>query len=271
MHRIPKPSEQARHLRGMLAEFGVTLTHQQTLEMVARLHGHKSWNVMQASPAVVRDSKDDPKLKALEAAARAVLDSESNRGRYEDLTVVSRPAIAALRLVLDGPAVTSTVNKPVKKKTFMGFSADDVLSVRPDLTMEEAKGVLDFCERNYDASVGLSWDLLTGLSLQAIPQGFVPCSVFDGELQLAVASLYDGNIYLCHFGELKAGIVDAWKVELSAVRNHQPMPKGSFVSFNQNLSVSLEGCLSMFDGDTSELADLRAMLQAEDIKVMRLR
>lgn len=97
MHRIPKPSEQARHLRGMLAEFGVTLTHQQTLEMVARLHGHKSWNVMQASPAVVRDSKDDPKLKALEAAARAVLDSESNRGRYEDLTVVSRPAIAALQ------------------------------------------------------------------------------------------------------------------------------------------------------------------------------
>lgn len=48
MHREPTPKAQAVILRQVFAEKGVEIAHRQSLDVVARLHGHASWNVMSA-------------------------------------------------------------------------------------------------------------------------------------------------------------------------------------------------------------------------------
>lgn len=40
------------------------------------------------------------------------------------------------------------------------WSAEDVLSIRPDLTPDQALEVLDIAHDNHDASVGINWDVL---------------------------------------------------------------------------------------------------------------
>lgn len=47
MVRAPEIKKQAELLRGFFAEQGITLTHRQSLDHVARLHGHPSWQVME--------------------------------------------------------------------------------------------------------------------------------------------------------------------------------------------------------------------------------
>jgi len=40
------------------------------------------------------------------------------------------------------------------------WSTEDVLSVRPDLTKEQAREVLYELDHNHDASIGISWDVI---------------------------------------------------------------------------------------------------------------
>lgn len=61
MHREPTPKAQAVILRQLFAEKGVELAHRQSLDVVARLHGHASWNVMSAqAPAAVEPAVAPP-------------------------------------------------------------------------------------------------------------------------------------------------------------------------------------------------------------------
>jgi len=56
MHREPTPKSQAKIVRRVFADHGVDLAHRQALDVVAQLHGHNSWQVMQAAaeaPAVI--------------------------------------------------------------------------------------------------------------------------------------------------------------------------------------------------------------------------
>jgi hypothetical protein len=50
MHRLPTPKAQANIVRQAFAENGVELAHRKALDVVARLNGHASWNVMSAHP-----------------------------------------------------------------------------------------------------------------------------------------------------------------------------------------------------------------------------
>jgi len=56
MHREPTPKAQAAILRQVFADKGVALANRQTLDIVARLHGHADWHVMskvvEPTPAV---------------------------------------------------------------------------------------------------------------------------------------------------------------------------------------------------------------------------
>lgn len=40
------------------------------------------------------------------------------------------------------------------------WSAEDVLSIRPDITPDQALEVLDRAERKHDAEIGINWDVL---------------------------------------------------------------------------------------------------------------
>ena len=40
------------------------------------------------------------------------------------------------------------------------WSTEDVLSVSPDLTKEQAREVLYELDHNHDASIGISWDVI---------------------------------------------------------------------------------------------------------------
>ena len=42
----------------------------------------------------------------------------------------------------------------------IGWVIEDVQSVRPDLTDDQARQVLQAVERNHDATIGINWDVL---------------------------------------------------------------------------------------------------------------
>ena len=50
------------------------------------------------------------------------------------------------------------------------WSMEDVLEVRPDLTHDQAMEVLEFAEQKHDASIGISWDVLSIWAEQLHPK-----------------------------------------------------------------------------------------------------
>ena len=50
------------------------------------------------------------------------------------------------------------------------WMVDDVLSMRPDLTEEQANEVLTEVERQHDASIGISWDTLDIIADSLYPE-----------------------------------------------------------------------------------------------------
>lgn len=49
------------------------------------------------------------------------------------------------------------------------WSTQDVLKVRPDLSSESAWEVLQACERQHDALVGMSWDVIRCVANELFP------------------------------------------------------------------------------------------------------
>jgi len=50
------------------------------------------------------------------------------------------------------------------------WDLDDVLSIREDLTDEQAMQVLQEAKKNHDANVGISWDMLDYWADQLFPE-----------------------------------------------------------------------------------------------------
>jgi hypothetical protein len=42
----------------------------------------------------------------------------------------------------------------------IGWSIEDAKQVRPDLTDQQAREVLQRCERRFDANIGINWDVI---------------------------------------------------------------------------------------------------------------
>lgn len=47
-----------------------------------------------------------------------------------------------------------------KSKIFVSWAIEDILSIRPDLTDEQAIRVLEHADHKHDACIGISWDVL---------------------------------------------------------------------------------------------------------------
>lgn len=51
-----------------------------------------------------------------------------------------------------------------RKQIAVIWSVEDVQSVRPDLTAQQAWEVLQHCRRSHDATIGINWEVLEVVS-----------------------------------------------------------------------------------------------------------
>jgi hypothetical protein len=174
MIRNPQAKAQASILVREMQEAGIVLKHQQALEMVAKMSGHRDWNAMSSAPTVkaTEDTSLSPgdlaaltaKLSKLQELAADVLDNCDDECRDEK-TVTSRESVEALRGFIDAMGEMQKSTHPLidfdpATQIAVIWCVDDVLSVREDLSEEQALEVLQTARRRYDANVGINWDVL---------------------------------------------------------------------------------------------------------------
>jgi hypothetical protein len=170
MLRTPEPKDQARLLVKLLADANLELGHQASLHIVARLHGHRNWNALEAAARQAERKEvgqappsgaSAPALspegwEQLLPAIEAVVSSADDAGCSDDLTVTSASAVEQLSAML----TSLRRNGRIAPRSQHGFSVNDVQSIRPDLSDEQAKEVLQMADDRFDASVGVNWDVL---------------------------------------------------------------------------------------------------------------
>lgn len=174
MNRTPQAKAQASILVREMQEAGIILKHQQALEMVAKMSGHRDWNAMSSSPATDEPQKSNTstkelatlsaKLEQLRSLATDVLDNCDNAG-CDGLTVTSQDSVDALsdfvgRLQDGTTGFDRFRDFDPDSQIALIWGVEDVLEIRKDLTEEQAFEVLKTAERRHDASVGINWDVL---------------------------------------------------------------------------------------------------------------
>ena len=50
------------------------------------------------------------------------------------------------------------------------WGVEDVLSIRPDLSEDQALDVLEATEKNHDCSIGINWDIIEGHASNLFPE-----------------------------------------------------------------------------------------------------
>lgn len=219
------PQQQARILEKALAQkHGWHLKHQQALDLVAQLHGHRNYNVMAA--------------------------------------VAHKPANPNSPPAANPPANDLPASEPF---TVYGFGVGDVQSLRPDLSEAQAQEVLLAAERDFDASIGLNWDVL-----QAIADRTVPHWCITGVLYPRVAShaheWFSVTVDLAT-GRVYHGIPRWWE------NTKSPTPVASAVVAGARLVVPnfdeldfAEDELELEYGDSEGLAALTAAIRAQELE-----
>ncbi|MBC8739737.1 hypothetical protein F6X40_23780 [Paraburkholderia sp. UCT31] len=140
MLRIPDAKSQARLLVEELQALGLEIQNQHALDVVAKLQGFRNWNVMQGTPA--------------------------KRKRTVNTVAPERE--------VDG-AVLRNYNP--NQQIAVTWSIGDVLSVRADLTDDEAFDVLHIALREHDATTGITYDVLQSHADYAYPRRRFPCTI----------------------------------------------------------------------------------------------
>ncbi len=212
MLRTPEPKEQARLLAQLLKAEGLTLAHQKALNIVARLAGYRSWNVMDAALKTPSKTPDRPAAHAEQAdravdpgfvaslveAAESVVSQADNAGCSDDLTVTSASAVERLEELLQAFRRGEPPARNPRTYTVHGFGVGDVQSLRPDLSDDEAMQVLDAASQRFDASLGMNWDTLdANASLEFPPYGLAAIALLDDGREMAVTvNLANGSLYV---------------------------------------------------------------------------
>lgn len=160
------------------------------------------------------------------------------------------------------PAPTKPTSAPdpvICERTVYGFGAGDVLTVRPDLTDEQVEEVLDYCEYNFDAGIGLNWDILTFQSTLAVRPHYVQGQLHVNGTEPIVVTLE------LHSGRIWQGT----KEEVATPRGlrHEPdelHDDSAFLRLQTDtvpLDIPLQGEPDLYGGDAEMLADLAEELR----------
>ena len=169
MLRKPEPKSQAKLLAKELANLGLSLKHGQALDLIAKLHGYKGWNELAAATAAADTGSPVAVPDYLLSLMEAVVNSADDTGCTDDLTVASAEAIEALSEATMALREGKAPEDPEARKSLSNsWSVYDVRSIRPDLSEEDAFHVLWLaCRKYYDASLGVSWDVLESHAFDA--------------------------------------------------------------------------------------------------------
>lgn len=65
--------------------------------------------------------------------------------------------------------MTKTTPPPAETITII-WHLQDVISIRPDLTLEQAAAVLQSVLENHDATIGVNWDVLERCAESLFPE-----------------------------------------------------------------------------------------------------
>lgn len=309
MHKIPSPSSQAAILTSVLADkFNLRLPRQQALDLAARLNGHKTWNHLVGHKWGV-SSGAKPSEPSAQPASEQAPPSETDEGRKIGLLLeaIGNAAQAlghyngevpltgpmALLLLSDIAASQATQSQPAEPQaepaasdslSVSGFGIDDVLTVRPDLTREEAAAVLRHCQHNFDACVGLNWDVLEAQSYRVFAAraafGAVVC---EGEkLGDCTLSLATGTIYVVppsKLWELNAteGALRRHELllrsTLSVSRMRKPLGQGAVFRMHgqdTTIEVPIDDSFLACGGDTDELRRFRLLMTPGHVQPLLL-
>jgi hypothetical protein len=279
MLRTPEPKERAKLLVKLLKDAGLKLGHQASLNLVAQLEGHRNWNAMEAA---LKTAKSEPVSAAsatavfpqgfdkfLEAANNVVSNAD-DAGCEGDLTVTSASAVAALSTLLTKFRREGIFANAVRQRQH-AFTAEDVLTIRPDLTLEEAEEVVDIADHRFDATVGVTWDVLETHAAMSFPKRLVEGRLVEQtsgtELSPVVIDYSCGYIYCATLEEL-ATSTKRYELELSAMHRSGKvkldgviviyLPDDTFVDIEFDMSYEL------FSGDTESLHNSISELRAAE-------
>lgn len=214
MLRTPEPKEQARLLTKLLEKSGLQLGYQASLNIVAQLHGHRNWNVMEASLGQQPGGAEAGPSNAIGTppqgwqvlvnAAQHVVDGCDDTGCADDLTVTSATAVDRLSELLERQRREGCFASTARNHSFI---AADVLTLRPDLSDDEAEEVVQVADERFDASVGMSWDVLQVHADQLFDARVVEGQLVEAssqkELTPVVIDYSDGTIYCGSLDELR--------------------------------------------------------------------
>jgi hypothetical protein len=97
----------------------------------------------------------------LDAAADLDAAIDGTTDQFDPERARLNAALRGARACLDaGPQLDLHGLLAARGQIALGWSVEDVLEVRPDLTNEQAWEVLQQVERRHDASIGINWDTL---------------------------------------------------------------------------------------------------------------
>jgi hypothetical protein len=159
------------------------------------------------------------------------------------------------------PAPTHAVEEETPKELEVaGFNVHDVLSVRPDLSLEEAEEVLHFAAKYYDASIGLNWEILESYSYQwsnkvYVVEGFISSPVFSGPVVVRLVG-----------GAFIAGTLEGLKkARLQGVRETAlavSFPQGSVLRVPKLPEIDISGESALMGGESDALQQLACEMRA---------
>lgn len=280
MLRTPEPKNQAKLLVQLLADAGLTLGYQHSLNIVAQLGGHRNWNAMEAAmkakpksdaPAPAAAASAPPQgWSALVDAADDVVSNADDAGCDGDLTVTSAQAVERLSTLLTRFRMEGVFGS---KTSQHGFTADDVLTLRPDLTYEEAEEVVRIADQRFDASVGVNWDVLQTHADMSYARRAVQGRLVDMRTHQTLSPV----VIDYSSGELYWGTVDElqdFRVRRERQLAKAPFAIGDFVAvyLSDETFVDLEDRGPLFGGDTEALhnsiEDLREQEQRTGRKLI---
>jgi len=107
--------------------------------------------------------------KAAEQGAPLTAVYERNGGGWATLEDVEN--VPLRNEIIGKLAVYATTQTYIENPTVGAVGVEDVMSMRPDLSEEQARQVIDLAAKRFDASIGICWDILEYWTDELFPDG----------------------------------------------------------------------------------------------------
>lgn len=148
MHHIPKPQDQARILAKALKNLNVDVKHQDALELIAKVMGHKNWKTMSAAidatPAVAPSAAIPHTIPDILGPADGDV--------YEALVTVDMTLSARIKVRADSPEEAQTLLREAGAAQYpRGFEVDENYRGSCDFYLGDPDDITNLSEVEYSS------------------------------------------------------------------------------------------------------------------------